>query len=88
MIILLFPLVGAGLFISSIVRGRRQVNLLHHGQIAGAASLTMQSTNMSMNHQPVMKYSYEFAATDGQSYPGSSNALPKPQIGDEANEPV
>jgi hypothetical protein len=43
---------------------------------------------MSVNHQPVIKYSYEFAAADGQSYPGSSNALPKPQIGDEANESV
>ena len=86
--ILIFPLVGAGLFISSIVRGRRQVNLLRQGQIAGAVSLTVQSTNMSVNHQPVMKYSYEFATADGQSYPGSSNALPKPQLGDEAQEPV
>jgi Protein of unknown function (DUF3592) len=34
LMVLLFPLIGAGLFISSIVRGRQQVNLLRHGQIA------------------------------------------------------
>ncbi|HET7089333.1 MAG TPA: DUF3592 domain-containing protein [Anaerolineae bacterium] len=88
LMVLIFPLTGLALFAIGALRGWRDVTLLRHGQVAGARWLRSQMTNMSVNNQPVLKYTYEFQAEDGQTYTGSRRALPSPHVGDEAHEPV
>jgi len=86
--VLIFPLVGAAFFVTATLRGMRQVTLLRHGQIAGAQMLSQEMTGVRVNNRPVIKYTYEFEARDGETYLGSSKSLPSERIGDEAQEPV
>ena len=88
LMVLIFPAIGLVLFAIGALRGWRDVTLLRHGQVTGARWLRSQMTNMSVNDQPVLKYTYEFQTADGQTHTGSRRALPSPRIGDEANEPV
>jgi hypothetical protein len=87
-LVLIFPIVGAALFVGGTVRGLRQVTLLRHGEIAGAQMISERATNVRVNNVPIIEYSYEFDAHDGESYPGSSKSLPSQRIGDEVQEPV
>lgn len=84
----IFPLIGGAMLLSGLFNGWRQIRLLEIGKIAYARSISAQPTNTSINNQPVLKYTYEFQADDGQTYTGASKSLPKAQLGDEANEPV
>ena len=86
--VLLFPLTGAILFIVATVGGLRQVILLRQGEVASARAISAEMTNTRVNNRPVMKYTYEFQAWDGDTYTGSSKALPTGMIGDEEEEPV
>jgi hypothetical protein len=85
---MLFPAVGAAFFVAATVGGLRQVMLLRHGELSSAQTLSQEMTNVRVNNVPVMKYTYEFEAGDGEAYLGSSKALPSGHIGDEAREPV
>ncbi len=85
---LIFPVVGAALFAGATLNGLRQVMLLRYGEITGARQLAQKATNMEVNDQPVIKYSYEFRSSDGLTHSGASSALPNERIGDEADEPV
>ncbi|MFQ6102020.1 MAG: DUF3592 domain-containing protein [Anaerolineae bacterium] len=87
-LVLLFPAIGAALFVTATLGGLRQVMLLRHGEIARAQALSQEMTNVRVNNVPVIKYTYEFEAHDGETYLGSSKALPSERIGDEAQEPV
>ena len=64
------------------------MTLLRHGEIAGAEMLSERPTNVRVNNVPVIEYTYEFEARDGESYVSSSKSLPSQRIGDEAEEPV
>lgn len=86
--VVIFPLIGAAFFATATIRGWRQVTLLRHGEIAAAQTLSERATNVRVNNVPVIEYSYEFEAQDGESYLGSSKSLPSQHIGDEAEEPV
>jgi hypothetical protein len=88
LLVLVFPTIGSAFFISSTVRGWRQVRLLQHGELAGAEIVSERATNTSINDVPVMAYVYEFPASDGESYLGQSRALPSGRVGDEEQEPV
>ena len=85
---LLFPAVGAALFLPAQVRGLRQIRLLRHGQLAATETLIQQATNVSINDVPVMRYVYEFQARDGGIHEGSCRALPSRYVGDEESERV
>ena len=87
-LMLIFPGVGAILYLSSVITGWREVRLLRSGEITGAPTINAQPTNTRINNQPVMKFMYQFQSADGQIYNSSSKSLPKPQIGDEQQEPI
>jgi hypothetical protein len=87
-LVFIFPAIGAVFFISSTLRGAKQVRLLRHGELAGADIISQHPTGTSINDVPVMAYVYEFPASDGESYLGQSRALPTGRVGDEAKEPV
>lgn len=86
--VLIFPIVGVALFAAATVRGLRQVALLRHGEVASARAVSEQVTNTTVNDQLVIKYVYEFQASDGQVVQGVSRAIASEEIGDEVGEPV
>lgn len=86
--VLIFPALGAVFFAAATRSAWRQVTLLRHGVIADGQMLSQQMTNLRINEVPVVKYSYEFQAHDGESYLGEAKALPTGRVGDEAREPV
>ncbi len=84
----IFPFIGGVMLLAGSLGGWRQIRLLMMGRLAYARWINVTPTNTTINNQPVMKYTFEFQAEDGQSYQGNSKSLPKAQLGDEANEPV
>jgi hypothetical protein len=88
LMMLLFPASGLALFIPATVRGWRQAMLLRNGQVTGAQIISEQATGTRINDVPVIAYTYEFRAGDGESYLGSARSLPSGLVGDEAREPV
>lgn len=86
--VLIFPAIGAAFLLWSAISGLRQIMLLRYGEVAGARWISAEATNTTLNDQPVMKYTYEFRASDGMTYRGSSRALLTSRLGDETEEPV
>ena len=86
--VFVFPLIGAGMLAAATIGGLRRVNLLRWGEVADARAISTRMTGTRINNQPLMEYSYEFQAWDGNTYSGASRALPSGQIGDETLEPV
>lgn len=43
---------------------------------------------MTVNNVPVLLYSYELHTAAGETFNGSSKALPSDRLGDEENEPA
>lgn len=83
-----FSIVGAAFFISATAHGLEQVRLLRWGEVASTRSVSQHGTNTYVNDEPVIEYTYEFEGRDGRVHSGSSKALRKEEIGDEAREPV
>ena len=88
LLISLFPIVGFTLFIIPFISGIKNIKLLKYGIITGASNLHTSTSNMSINDEPVLKYSFQFTDRLGMTYMGSSNSLATPYLGDEAAEPV
>ena len=86
--VLLFPAIGAVMFGWATIGGWRQVALLRHGEVADARILSQHPTNVEVNGQPVIEYSYEIRTGAGETFNGSAKALPSERIGDEENEPA
>jgi hypothetical protein len=86
--VLIFPAVGAGLFVSAAIGGWRQVVLLRSGQIADARILSTRPTGVTVNDAPVLEYSFEIRTSTGETFQGTARALPSDRIGDEEIEPA
>lgn len=84
----IFPFIGGVLLLAGTLSGWRQVRLLALGRLTYARWVNASPTRTTVNDQPVLKYTFEFQAEDGQTYQGNSKSLPKAQLGDEAREPV
>ena len=87
-LMLIFPLTGAFLFAGAVRSGWQHIRLLQYGEVSSAQNITATPTNTTINDVPVMAYTYEFQDSAGVTYNGTSRSLPKPQIGDESEEPV
>ncbi len=87
-LVIIFPLVGLGLLLPSLISGWGKIKLLRFGVVTGAKKLFANATNMKVNNVPVMKFSYEFQDNLGMVYTGSSKTTGMGYIGDEAVEPV
>jgi hypothetical protein len=86
--VLIFPLVGAAMFLIPAYGGIRQVLLLRNGLVGDARILSAQPTGVSVNNTPVLKYSYEVTTSSGVMADGAANAFPSGRIGDEEAEPA
>jgi hypothetical protein len=70
------------------VQGLRWLALLRYGEVASTDKIERHGTNTYVNDEPVYRYDYRFRGSDGRTYEGSSRALGREEIGDEAREPV
>jgi hypothetical protein len=86
--VLIFPGVGAGLFLAAANSGLKQVWLLRNGIVADARILSSRPTGTTVNNNPIMVYSYEVRTREGATLDGSSKAFPFDRIGDEEIEPA
>lgn len=86
--VLLFPAIGAGMFLSGAGTGLRQVWLLRNGVVADAQVQSAQPTGVSINEVPVLKYTYEIRTAAGETATGTAKSLPADRIGDEQAEPA
>jgi len=85
--ILIFPLVGLGFVIVSLVRSRKRLRLLRDG-ITGVGTLVdRKATHTQINNQTVFKYTYEFTSKDGNTYQAVGRSH-LPDIFSEEDEPL
>lgn len=86
--VLIFPFIGAALFLTAAFSGLREAILLRNGAIADAHLTGLRPTNVSINHVPVLNFEYEFQTASGETFNGTSKSLPSDRLGDEAAEPA
>jgi hypothetical protein len=86
--VLIFPAVGAALFIMAAIGGLRQAALLRYGQIADAHIISSRPTGMTVNDAPVVEFTYEIRTSAGETFDGKSKTLAYGRIGDEEPEPA
>jgi hypothetical protein len=86
--VLIFPAIGAALFLSAAIGGLRQVWLLRNGVVADAHIQSARSTGVTVNHVPVLQYGYEIQTAAGETATGSAKSFPSDRIGDEQVEPA
>ena len=64
----IFPIVGFIMFVSSIRKVLKQIQVLKVGEIAKGKFLHQEATNTKINKQTVYKLFFEFTANDGKTY--------------------
>lgn len=65
--VLIFPLVGAGLYFTALISNYKALRLLKIGKVAFGRLLRSTATNTSINEETVYKYEFGFEV-DGRSY--------------------
>jgi hypothetical protein len=86
--VLVFPAVGAVMFLSAAVGGLREVELLRFGEVADARIVSSRPTGATVNDVPVMEYTYEIVTSAGEVFDGKDKSLLTDRIGDETAEPA
>ena len=64
----IFPAIGLTFMFFGIRKGLKGARLLRHGKHATGVLISTEPTNASINHQPVIKFTFEFEADDERSY--------------------
>ncbi len=64
----IFPLVGFIMFLSSIRKVIKQMQVLKVGELADGKFLHQEATNTKINDRTVYKLFFEFTANDGKTY--------------------
>jgi hypothetical protein len=67
LIILIFPLVGAGFLIPGLTQGWRANRLLANGKVAFGTFQSKALTNTRVNNRPVYKLTFQFTTDTGQT---------------------
>ncbi|MGA2137976.1 MAG: DUF3592 domain-containing protein [Verrucomicrobiia bacterium] len=67
LLVLIFPLVGAGFLIPGLIQGWKGDRLLANGKVAFGAFKSKERTNTSVNNKTVYKLIFEFTTDTGQT---------------------
>lgn len=86
--LLIFPVVGAGLLMVQVRRGRQQAHLLAHGVEAEGTFVSKEATGTRVNDIPVMKVTFHFVDARGDTWPATARALDTSRLEDESTERV
>jgi len=82
----LFPLIGLAFLSAGVRQGVRGNYLLAHGKVGLGTLIAKESTNVTINEQPVYKLTFEFTADDGQNYQATAKSHLPHVLEDEAQE--
>lgn len=63
---LVFPVVGLGMVMAALVRARRQLRLLVHGEVATGRLVNEEATSLQVDKRPVLKLTFEFTDWRGE----------------------
>jgi len=88
LLVVMFPLVGLGFLVPGVRDGLKATRLLRLGRLTTGKLISREVTNMSINHQPVMKLTFEFTAHDGSTSQGIAKTHQPQALEDEAEEPL
>ncbi len=67
LLVLIFPLIGAGFFIPGLMQGRKANRLLANGKVAFGTFQSKVPTNTRVNNRTVYKLVFEFTTDTGQA---------------------
>jgi hypothetical protein len=81
-----FPLVGLGLIVRGVRRGRRDIHVLAHGRAAMGVLVAKEASGVEVNDQPVYNLTFRFRTDDGVEHRGVVSALHTIPIEDEPEE--
>ncbi len=81
--VLLFPIIGLGIVVSTFRTALRNWRLLKYGQVTKGVVMDISPTGTKINHQDVMNVTFEYITADGQRLQGSSSGLDVSRITDD-----
>ena len=85
-VIVIFPLIGAGLTFFGLLEGIRASRLLGIGRLAFGKLTSVVGTNTTVNSRQVMAMTFSFRAHDGGSYDVTSKTNQPENLDDQAEE--
>lgn len=86
--VLIFPAVGLGFIIISVLMGIKGNHLLKHGQVTTGKLISKEATNTRINNQTVYKLTFEFTADNGLRYETSARSHRPYNLEDEDAEQI
>jgi hypothetical protein len=84
----IFPLIGWGMVVAGLLRGRRHLRLLKTGRVAHGALVDKQPTNTRVNNQRVYKLTFEFQTPEGDTIRTVAKTHQPEHLEDESSEPL
>lgn len=84
--VVIFPLVGLGFILHSFRQNIKSIDLLINGRFARGKLVKKEPTNVTINKQPVYKYTFSFEAHDGRSYEAVGKTHIQSLLEDEETE--
>ncbi len=86
LLVWIFPIVGFIIFVSSIRKVIKQMQILKVGVLADGIYLYQEATNTRVNNQTVYKLFFEFTANDGKNYQAIAKTHKTHRLKDEEFE--
>lgn len=87
-LVVVFPLIGAGFLFSGVREGIKGNRLLSRGRWAMGTLVSTEATGASINRRPVLRLTFEFRAQKGGLFHVVSKTHEPEALEDEAQEPV
>ncbi|MDX2248552.1 MAG: DUF3592 domain-containing protein [Bacteroidia bacterium] len=84
--VVIFPLVGLIFILYSFRQNIKSVDLLINGRFTHGKLIKTEPTNVTINKQPVYKYTFRFEAHDGKTYEAVGKTHIYSLLTDEKNE--
>lgn len=88
LVVAIFPLVGLGILIPSMIMGRRRSHLLRNGYFTTGTLKSKSPTNMTVNKRRVFALTFEFVGRDGRHHETVAKTSQTDRLEDEAQEPL
>lgn len=85
-VFVLFPIVGLGLLISSVLEGLRICRVLSYGVLTTGKYITSTSTNVRVNDRTIYKLEFTFKSQDGSMQQGFVNSAMPENLTDDKEE--
>jgi hypothetical protein len=84
----IFPLIGWGMIVAGLLRGRRHLRLLKTGRVAQGALVDKKPTSTRVNNRIVYKLTFEFSTPEGDRAQAVAKTHEPEHLEDESAEPL